>query len=153
VLVANNARLLQFVHAGGTLVVQYGQTEMAQPGIMPYPITAARTTDRVTEEDAPVTITDPSSPLLHFPNTITPADFSGWVQERATYMPVQFDARYHTIMTMHDTDEPPLSSAILVAKYGKGTYVYTTLVFFRQLPAGNPGAARLFVNLLAAGKR
>ena len=152
-LVADNARLLQYVRAGGTLVVQYGQAEMGRPGIMPYPVAAPRTTDRVTEEDAPVRVTDAASPLLHGPNEIGPADFANWVQERTLYMPVQFDPRYHTLLSMNDTGYPPLETAIMVARYGRGTYVYTTLAFFRQLPAGNPGAARLFVNLLAAGNR
>ncbi len=152
-LVANNAELLRWMRNGGTLVVQYGQAEMGQPGIMPYPLTAPRTTDRVTEEDSPVTVTDPKSRLLTFPNHITIDDFADWVQERALYMPVQFDPRYHTILSLHDTSDPPLASGVLSASFGKGTYVYTTLSLFRQLPAGNPGAARLMVNLLSAGHR
>ncbi len=152
-LVANNARLLQYARAGGTLVEQYGQYEMTQPGIMPYPVTLARPADRVTEEDAAVEVLDASSPLLNAPNRIGAADFDGWVQERSLYMPRTFDPRYHTLLSMHDTGEAPNDAAILVAAVGKGTYIYTTLSFFRQLPAGNPGAARLFVNLLAATPR
>jgi len=146
---ANNARLLQYAKDGGTLVEQYGQG-MARPGLLPYPITLARPADRVTEEDARVTILDPTSPILNAPNKIVPSDFDHWVQERASYMPHTFDDHYHPILSMHDTDEPPNEAGILVAALGKGTFVYTTLSFFRQLPAGNPGAARLFVNILSA---
>jgi LmbE family N-acetylglucosaminyl deacetylase len=146
----HNARLLRYARNGGTLVEQYGQYGMAQPGILPYPITLARPADRVTEEDAPVTILDPASPLLNTPNRITAADFDGWVQERSTYMPRTYDKRYHAILSMHDPDEPPNDAGILIAPVGKGVFVYVTLAFFRQLPAGNPGAARLFINILSA---
>jgi LmbE family N-acetylglucosaminyl deacetylase len=147
---ASNARLLDYARRGGTLVEQYGQYGMAQPGILPYPITLSRPADRVTEEDAVVTILDPASPLLRVPNEITPRDFDGWVQERSSYMPHTFDSRYHAILSMHDTGEQPNDAGLLVAAVGKGTFVYATLSFFRQLPAGNPGAARLFVNILSA---
>jgi hypothetical protein len=150
-LVAHNALLLDYVRRGGTLVEQYGRDEMSRLGIPPYPMSPASNANRVTEEDAPVRVLDPASPLLNTPNRITDADFSDWVQERASYMPPTFDGRYHTVLSMNDTSEPPNDAAILTAAIGKGTYVYTTLSFFRQLPAGNPGAARLFVNLLSAG--
>ncbi len=150
---ANNGRLLDYVRAGGTLVVQYGQYEMTEPGMMPYPIALNRPHDRVTDENAPVRVLDAQSPLLTAPNRITDADFAGWVQERSLYMPRTFDPRYHAILSINDPGEPPNDAAILVAPLGKGTYIYTTFAFFRQLPAGNPGAARLFVNLLAAGHR
>ncbi len=150
VLRANGSRLLAYARRGGTLVEQYGQYDMVQPGILPYPITLARPADRVTEEGSPVTILDPASPILNTPNKITPQDFDDWVQERSLYMPHTFDGHYHVILSMHDTGEPPNDAGILVAALGKGTVVYTTLSFFRQLPAGNPGAARLFVNVLSA---
>jgi LmbE family N-acetylglucosaminyl deacetylase len=152
-LVTNNGRLLDFAKSGGTLVVQYGQYEMAGSSIMPYPITLGRPADRVTDENAPVRMLDPASPLLAAPNKVTGADFAGWVQERSLYMPHTFDPHYHAVLAMNDPDEPSNDGAILVAPVGKGTYVYTTLSFFRQLPAGLPGAARLFVNLLEAGRR
>jgi LmbE family N-acetylglucosaminyl deacetylase len=152
-LVANNGRLLDFARGGGTVVVQYGQYEMSGSGIMPYPITLSRPADRVTDENAPVRVLDPGSPLLSTPNKVTNSDFAGWVQERSLYMPHTFDSHYHSILAMNDPDEPSNDGAILVAPVGKGTYVYTTLSFFRQLPAGLPGAARLFVNLLEAGRR
>ena len=149
-LKANNRRLLDYAQNGGTLVVQYGQYEMPD-GLMPYPITLARPADRVTDENAPVRILDPKSPILNTPNKITDTDWTGWVQERSTYMPRTFDDHYHPVISINDPGEPPNNAGILVASLGKGTYIYATLAFFRQLPAGNPGAARLFVNLLAAG--
>jgi LmbE family N-acetylglucosaminyl deacetylase len=152
-LMANNDRLLAFARNGGTLVEQYGQYEMTRPGVLPYPITLARPADRVTEEDAAVRILDPASPLLNVPNRIRPGDFADWVQERSSYMPHTWAPEYRTLLSMNDAGEPPKNSGILVAPVGKGTFVYATLAFFRQLPAGNPGAARLFVNLMAAGGR
>jgi LmbE family N-acetylglucosaminyl deacetylase len=150
-LVAANARLFEFARKGGTLVVQYGQYEMTQPGAMPYPITLARPADRVTEEDSPVTIDAPDEKVLGSPNRIGASDFAGWVQERALYMPRTFDEHYRAPLAMHDTGEPPNKGAILVAPLGEGLYIYTTLSLFRQLPAGVPGGARLFLNLLSAG--
>jgi LmbE family N-acetylglucosaminyl deacetylase len=149
-LVANNSRLLDYVRNGGTMIVQYGQAEMQTPGIMPYPITLSRPADRVTDETAPVRITDAASPLLSAPNRIGDADFAGWVQDLTYYMPRTFDAHYHTSLSVNDPGEAPNAGAILSTAYGRGLYVYTTLAFFRELPAGVPGAARLFVNLLAA---
>ncbi|MBV6521661.1 MAG: Mycothiol S-conjugate amidase [Gemmatimonadaceae bacterium] len=149
-LVANNVRLLDYARNGGTLVVQYGQYEMQNGNLMPYPITLARPADRVTVEDAPVTIVDPSARILNEPNRIGGSDFRGWQQDLALYMPRTFDPAYVPSLEMNDPGEAPNRGALLVAPVGKGTYVYTTLAFFRQLPNGNPGAARLFVNLMAA---
>jgi LmbE family N-acetylglucosaminyl deacetylase len=150
-LATSNARLLEWARAGGTLVVQYGQYEMTRPGIMPYPVELSRPADRVTVEQAPVTIVAPDARELRVPNRIAESDFADWVQERALYMPRSFDPRYRPLLAMNDPGEPSNRAAILVAPVGKGTYIYTTLSFFRQLPAGNPGGARLFVNLLSAG--
>ena len=147
-LMDNNEYLLSYVRNGGRLVVQYGQAEMQRPGIMPYPITLRQPAERVTDENAPVTFTDPSSPLLNAPNKITQADFAGWVQERSTYMPSTFDSHYRTMLSMSDPGEQPNSAAILAAAYGRGTYIYLPLALFRQLPAGVPGGARIFANLL-----
>ena len=148
-LVAANPRLLDFVRRGGTMVVQYGQYEMMQPGIMPYPVTINRPHDRVTNEDAPVTILDPGARALNTPNTITVADFQHWVQERSLYMPRTFAPQYTPLLAMSDPGEPARNGSVLVARLGRGYYVYTTAAFFRQLPAGVPGAARLFVNLMS----
>jgi len=147
-LIDNNEYLLSYVRNGGRMVVQYGQGEMQRPGIMPYPITLGQPAARVTDENAPVTFTDPSSPLLNAPNKITQADFAGWVQERSTYMPSTFDSHYRTMLSMSDPGEQPNSAAILAAAYGRGTYIYLPLALFRQLPAGVPGGARIFANLL-----
>ena len=149
-LVANNGRLLDFARSGGTLVVQYGQYEMLNPGILPYPITLARPADRVTVENSPVRIVDSTAGVLLAPNRITEKDFEGWVQDRSLYMPRTHDAAWRSAIEMHDPGEQPNDGGILVAPLGRGTYVYTTLAFFRQLPNGVPGAARLLVNLLAA---
>jgi LmbE family N-acetylglucosaminyl deacetylase len=145
----NNQYLLSYARNGGTLVVQYGQYEMTRPGMMPFAITIAQPHDRVTEENAPVTVLDPGSPAFASPNRITTADYAGWVQERALYMPRTFDQFYHPLLAMNDSGEPPNRGAILLAPYGRGMYVYTTLAFFRQLPSGVSGGARLFVNLLS----
>jgi hypothetical protein len=144
----NNDYLLAYVRNGGRLVVQYGQGEMQRPGVMPYPITLQQRAERVTDENAPVTFTDPQSPLLNAPNKITADDFKGWVQERATYMPSTFDSRYRSMLAMNDPGEQPNRAAILAAPYGRGTYIYVPLALFRQLPAGVAGGARIFANLL-----
>ena len=149
---AANRRLLDYVKDGGTMLVQYGQQEMARPGLMPYPVSLARGAQRVTLEDAPVTVRDPKSSLLTRPNRIGDRDWADWVQERSLYMPSVIDPAYATPLEMHDPGEPENNGAILSARYGKGTYVYTTLSLFRQFPAGVPGSARLFVNLLSAGR-
>lgn len=147
-LIDNNSYLMNYVRRGGNLVVQYGQNEMQQAGVMPYPIKLARPAARVTDENAPVTIIEPRSALLDTPNRITSADFTGWVQERATYMPSTFDPHYSTALRMNDPDEEPNSAGLLTAQVGKGRYTYVTLALFRQLPAAVPGGARIFANLL-----
>jgi hypothetical protein len=144
----NNEYLLSYVRNGGRLVVQYGQAEMQRPGIMPYPITLKQPAERVTDENAPVSFTDPASPLLNAPNKITQNDFAGWVQERATYMPSTFDPHYRSMLAMNDPGEQPNRASILAAPYGRGTYIYVPLALFRQLPAGVAGSARIFANLL-----
>jgi hypothetical protein len=149
-LTAASDRLLAFARRGGTLVVQYGQYEMTQPGIMPYPITISRPHDRVTVEESPVRLLRPDHPLLREPNRITLEDFDGWIQERSLYMPRTFDSTYVPLVAVQEPGEEERTSALLVAPVGDGIYVYTTLAFFRQLPAGVPGAARLFINLLGA---
>jgi hypothetical protein len=148
-LVDNNPYLLNFAQGGGTLVVQYGQYEMMRPGMMPYSISIARPHDRVTQENAPVNIIDASSAALRTPNVITNADFEGWIQERSLYMPRTFDERYRVVLALNDPGEQANRGGIMIAPYGRGLYVYTTLAFFRQLPAGVGGATRLFVNLLS----
>jgi hypothetical protein len=149
-LVAHAGRLQDFARAGGTVVVQYGQQEMQTPGILPYPITLSRTAERVTEETAPVKVLAPGASVLAGPNRITESDFLNWVQERSTYMPTTADPHYQHVFEMHDPGEAANENAVLIAPIGKGAYVYNTLALFRQLPAGVPGAARIFLNLIAA---
>ena len=149
-LLAVNPKLFDFARKGGTLVVQYGQYEMMQPGATLFPISINRPHDRVTEEDAAVTIDAPGAKELSYPNRIGASDFDSWVQERGLYMPRTFDPNYRSLLSMNDRNEPANRSAVLIAPLGDGVYVYTTLSFFRQLPAGVPGAVRLFVNLLSA---
>jgi hypothetical protein len=152
-LLAQMPRLHDWVRRGGTLVVQYQQTDLALPGAAPFPVTFARPADRVTEEDAPVRVTDDRSPLLTSPNRIGTSDWLGWVQERASYMPRTVDSAYKTVLSMNDTGEQPNAHAILTASLGRGTYVFTSLSLFRQVPAGVPGAVRVLVNLLHGGQR
>jgi hypothetical protein len=108
--------------------------------------------DRVTDEDSPVSLIDPKSPLLSSPNTITKADFDGWVQERGLYYASKWDSHYSTVIATHDPGEEFLPGGMLFTRYGKGAYVFTAYSWFRQLPAGVPGAYRIFANLLSAGK-
>jgi len=151
-LAAKMPVLQTWVRNGGTMIVQYQQTDIAKPGMAPFSMTVTRPAARVTEEDAAVRVLRADSPLLTRPNRIGPTDWNGWVQERATYMPTTADSAYTPVLGMHDPDEPENPNALLTAKIGKGTYVFTSLALFRQLPAGVPGAARLFVNLLNAGE-
>lgn len=140
-----------YVERGGTLVMQYNTLQdMATRDIGPYPMPLANR--RVTEEDAAVTITLPEHRLMTYPNRITEQDFSGWVQERGLYFPYEFDARYEAPLSMSDSKEQPLTGALLHLPYGKGRFIYCSLSLFRQLPAGVPGALRLFANLVSAGQ-
>lgn len=145
------AFLWSYAKAGGNLVMQYNtnqDTTVDKLGM--YNFTIAN--KRVTEENAAVRFLNPNHKLLNFPNKITADDFKGWVQERGAYFPAQWDAAYEPLFEMHDTDEEPLQGSTLYARYGKGNFIYTPLAFFRQLPAGNVGAARLFLNFLSAQK-
>jgi len=152
-LVASNGRLLDYVRAGGLMIVQYQQYPFVNGGFAPYRLSIARPHDRVTDETAPVTVLDSASSAFHIPNDIGPDDWRGWVQERGLYFAHDWDPAYTPLLEMHDPGEPTLQGGLLQAALGKGTYVYTGLSFFRQLPAGVPGAYRLFANLLALGKR
>lgn len=152
-LITHNQRLLDYVRAGGTMVVQYNQYQYTAPGIAPYPVSMARPHDRITDENAAVTILDPAHPIFTTPNRIGDADFEGWVQERGLYHLNTWDDRYTPLLEMADPDEPAQRGMLMVTEYGEGTYVYTGLALFRQLPAGVPGGWRLFANLLSLGAR
>ncbi len=143
--------ILNYVKNGGTLIVQYNTTrDMATDHFSPYPLEISH--DRVTDEKAEVTFLAPENPVLTTPNKITKADFKSWVQERGLYFPDKWAKEFTPVLSMHDKDETPKNSSLLVAKYGNGYYIYTGLSFFRQFPAGVPGAFRLFANLLSIGK-
>lgn len=149
---AAQKRLLDYVERGGRLVVQYNTVDEALPEQLgPYPLKISR--DRVTLEEAPVTLLAPDHPLLSAPNRITAADFVGWVQERGLYFPNAWDERYQPILSMNDPGESEKHGALLYAKHGRGDYIYTSLAWFRQLPAGVPGAYRIFANLVSPGEK
>ena len=143
----HNDKLLAYAKTGGTVVVQYNTSRRIDMNeFAPYPLKLSR--KRVTVEEAPITFVDSSAEVLNRPNKIGPADFEGWVQERGLYFPEEWDKAYTPILISNDPGEEPLQGSLLVAEYGEGHYVYTGLSFFRELPAGVPGAYRLFVNLL-----
>ncbi len=143
--------MLDFVSAGGTLVVQYNTSpgEFNSGHYTPYSAELSRA--RVSVEEAPVDILAPDDPVFHYPNTITARDFEGWVQERGLYFMDKWDEHFKPLLSCHDPGEDPQKGGLLRAQYGKGTYIYAAYAFFRQLPAGVPGAVRLYVNLLSAG--
>ena len=148
-LIAANDRVLAWVRDGGTLIVQYQQYAFFQGDYAPYPLSAHRPHDRVSDETAPITILVPDHPIFNRPNRISAPDFEGWVQERGLYFPAEWDERYTPLIESADPGEEPKRGALLVARYGEGLYMYTGLSLFRQLPAGVPGAYRLLANLLS----
>jgi len=152
---AHNARLLQYVERGGTLIVQYVRPMTrtpAAPGFPygPYPMSNSDEA-RITDEGSPVEILDTNHTIFTTPNKITPADFSDWVQERGTYFMTEWDPRYTPLLSGHDPGFPALKGGMLVTRYGKGWYMYSAYAWFRQLPAGVPGAYRIFANMLSLG--
>jgi hypothetical protein len=161
-LLEYNDRLLAYTRRGGLLLVQYQQQLFFDGGYAPYPLTvggpaatpgaAPLVHDRVTEETAPIRLLAPADPVALLPNRLGDADWQGWVQERGLYFARSWHPAYRPLLETHDPGDPPLEGGLLVAKVGRGTYVYTGLSFFRQLPAGVPGAFRLFANLLALAR-
>jgi LmbE family N-acetylglucosaminyl deacetylase len=144
----NLPRLLDYVRKGGKLIDQFNVTDGNLVPMGPYPFKIGR--DRVTVEEAPVAFTNLSNPLLSTPNEITPKDFEGWVQERGLYFASEWDPRYQTVLESHDPGEKPLPGGMLYTRYGKGVYIFSAYAWFRELPAGVPGAYRLFANMLSA---
>jgi LmbE family N-acetylglucosaminyl deacetylase len=143
--------LFNFIKNGGNMVVQYNTTgHLAIRDFAPYHLRISR--DRVTEEDAEVTFLDATHPVLNYPNKITANDFKGWVQEQGLYYPDEWAKEFTPVLSAHDMGETPKKGALLVAKYGKGYYIYTGLSFFRELPEGVSGAYRLMANIIALGK-
>lgn len=157
-LIPVNNRLLKFVEDGGTMLVFYHRVNewnpnesRGRPQLAPYPIIVGD--ERVTQEDAPVMFLQPKHPLLNFPNKITQKDFANWVQERGLYFPREWDPKYTAILSTNDTGEAPLKGGLLVAPYGRGNYIYTSYVWYRQLRAGLPGGYRFFANLISYGRK
>ena len=145
------SHLMAYVKRGGTLVMQYNTLQdMTTNNFGPYPFSIGN--KRVTEENSDVKFIHPESRLMNYPNKISEDDFNGWVQERGAYFAVNWDNHYTPLFEMHDKDEAPLQGSTIYTQYGKGNYIYTPLAFFRQLPAGNIGAIKLFFNFLSAGK-
>jgi hypothetical protein len=141
-------QLLAYVKAGGVVVAQYNTTaDLKTKEIGPYPLEISR--DRVTDENAEVRVLAPDNPLMNTPNKITADDFKGWVQERGLYFPNKWDPAWTPILSCNDSGEKPLDGGLLVAKSGSGYFIYTGYAWFRQLPAGVPGAYRLFANMVS----
>jgi len=143
-----NKILFDYVKNGGNVIVQYNTTNnLVTKEIAPFELKLSR--DRVTEEDAPVTFLSPKHPVLNQPNRITNQDFDGWIQERGLYFPNEWSKEFIPILAMNDKGESPSNGSLLVAKHGKGNYIYTGLSFFRELPEGVSGAYKLLANLIA----
>ncbi|MFN7926947.1 MAG: hypothetical protein U0Y68_03215 [Blastocatellia bacterium] len=150
-VMANNKRLLDYVNNGGTLIVQYNKQEFANGNFAPYPVKMAGSL-RVTDETAPITILEPQHPLFNAPNKIAAADWKGWVQERGLYFLSEWDKQYTPLLSAPDDTGAVLKGGELVAPYGKGQYIFTGYAWFRQFPAGVPGAYRLFANMVSFAK-
>lgn len=148
--IANNQRLLEYVKNGGTMIVQYQKFAYQRLNLAPYPF---RYNARVAEEDAKITILEPGHPVFNSPNKISQRDFEGWVQERNLYAFRSFDERYTPLLEAHDTGEDENKGGMVYTNLGKGKYMYVSYAFFRQLPAGVPGAYRLFANIVSLGEK
>lgn len=150
-LIANNARLLQYVHDGGTVIVQYNTPDFDH-NFGPYPYVMTNDPEEVTDEASRVTILDPANPIFTWPNKITTKDFDGWIEERGSKFLQSWDSRYEPLLESHDKGQPEQKGGLVYARYGKGVYVYNAYAFYRQLPLGVPGAFRLFANMLSLPK-
>jgi len=148
-----NSRLMDYVKNGGNLVVQQQTSEFDAIPYGPFPFQLGRRPEEVVEEDAKVTILDPSNPLFTTPNAIVAADFDGWVQERGSSFLTTWDPQYKALLESHDRDQEPQRGGLVQAKFGKGTFTYVAYALYRQLPAGVPGAYRLLANLIGLGKK
>ncbi|MGE5508388.1 MAG: NEW3 domain-containing protein [Chitinophagales bacterium] len=146
-LVANNQRLLEYVENGGNLIVQYNKTGEWKSAFAPFPLSVG--SRRVTAEEAQVTVLQPEHPLFNFPNKLTARDWDGWIQERGLYFPDEWAEEYTPLVAMNDENEPVQRGSWLIARYGKGTYIYTALVWYRQLDGLVPGAYRAFANMIS----
>jgi hypothetical protein len=158
-LIAANSKLLEFVNNGGTLLVFYHKSNEWNPDprrnrpqqLAPFPLLLGD--ERVTDETVPVKFLQPVHPLLNFPNKIRMSDFNNWIQERGLYYPKEWDSHFTALFSVNDPGEKPLTGGLLVAKYGKGNYIYTSMVWYRQLRGGVPGGYRMFANMISYGAR
>lgn len=143
--------LLDYVKKGGNLIVQYNTSHnlVVKENLAPYSLTLSR--DRITDETAPVSFLNKDHEILNYPNSIKTEDFDGWVQERGLYFPNQWSEEFTPVLSFKENGDPAMNGSLLVAKYGEGHYIYTGLSFFRELPAGVPGAYKLFANMISVG--
>ena len=155
-LIAANQKLLDYANAGGTLIVFYHKSDewnpdprRNRPQLAPYLLVLGN--ERITDENAPVTFIEPQHPLLNYPNKIGPEDFVGWIQERGLYYPKDWDPQFHALLQSNDPGEAPLKGGLLVGDYGRGHYIYSSMVWYRQLRAGVPGAYRMLANMISYG--
>jgi len=146
-------RLLDYAERGGNLIYQYQTQEFDAAPYGPFPYKLTPRAEEVSEEDARVTILDPSNPIFNWPNKISEADFNGWVEERGSKWMTEWDARYKPLLESHDREQKPQRGGLLYAPYGRGTFTYAAYAFYRQLPAGVPGGYRLFANIISLRKQ
>ena len=146
------AAILDYVQQGGTVIVQYNTSHslVVEGNLSPYELELSR--DRITDENAKVTFVNETHEVLNYPNKITSEDFDGWVQERGLYFPNKWGKEFSPVLSFQENGDKPMEGSLLVAKYGKGYYIYTGLSFFRELPAGVPGAYKLLTNMISIGK-
>jgi hypothetical protein len=146
-----NARLMEYVKNGGVLIVQYNLQDFDHD-YGPYPFTLGANPQKVVDENSPVTLLDPNNPAMSWPNKITASDFKGWVEERGHGFLRSWDPRYQPLVETHDPDQDPQKGGLLLARYGKGFYIYDAFALYRELPTGVPGAFRLIANLVSLAK-
>jgi LmbE family N-acetylglucosaminyl deacetylase len=156
-LIAANQKLLDYANAGGNLIIFYHKSDewnpdarRSRPQLAPYKLTLGN--ERITDENAPIIFLEPNHPLLNLPNKLGPEDFVGWIQERGLYYPREWDPQFHALLQSNDPGETPLKGGLLVADYGRGHYIYTSMVWYRQLRAGVPGAYRMLANMISYGR-
>ena len=146
-----NGRLIEYVKNGGVLIVQYNLQDFDR-NYGPYPFTLGANPQKVVDENSPVTLLDPENPVFTWPNRITASDFKDWVEERGHGFMRNWDEHYHPLIETHDPEQDPQKGGLLLARYGKGIYIYDALALYRQLPSGVPGAYRILANLVSLGK-
>ena len=156
-LIAANQKLLDYANAGGTLIVFYHKSNewnpderRKRPQLAPYKLILGD--ERITDETAPITFIEPEHPLLNFPNKMGQEDFANWIQERGLYYPKDWDPQFHALLQSNDPGEAPLKGGLLVADYGRGHYIYTSMVWYRELRGGVPGAYRMLANMISYGQ-